>query len=122
MSARNKFNYAHWQVKWRSSGAIAGIRKSAGGGDFNQNYHPERRPDEVFVTNADDDTIFTLDDDGLSSYQHVGWKTKRRGDVSYDIHGKPLGERWPHSFPVFVKQSEIAAKDPKILERMLPTV
>ncbi len=83
---------------------------------FNRDCHPERQPDEVWVTNADDDYDFG---DG-SSWEHVGWKTKRRGEVAYDINGVPLGDRWHGSFPVFAKQSEIAQEDKEILQRMLP--
>lgn len=53
--------------------------------NFNAN-HPELRKGEVFITNADAD-----------SYRFVGWETKRAGEVSYDISGEPLGERWPFS-------------------------
>ena len=87
--------------------------------DFNKN-HPERLSDEVFITNADDEINFP---EGKSSFQVIGWKTKRRGNVAYDINGKPLGSRWPESFPVFVKQKEIRAEKDgdKILEGLLPS-
>lgn len=87
---------------------------------FNKN-HPERQKDEVWVTNADDGNDF--DDIGEpSSYSQVGWKTKRKGNVAYDIDGKPLGMRWPGSFPVFAKQEEIkkVTDGEDILKRMLP--
>lgn len=89
--------------------------------DFNRDSHPERMPDEVFITNADFDKMLLSDDeDTRSSWEAVGWKTKRRGIVAYDINGIPLGNRWPDSFPVFVKQDEIKKVDEKILNRLLP--
>lgn len=65
--------------------------------DFNKT-HPELRNGEVFITNASEE------DDGWDS---IGWKTKRKGEFSYDIHGKPLGYRWPDSFPVFALRKEL---------------
>lgn len=65
--------------------------------NFNVN-HPELRRGEVFVTNTDAD-----------HYRFVGWETKRAGEVSYDIYGEPLDERWPNSFPVFAQRSEVEA-------------
>ena len=41
--------------------------------DFNKN-HPERLDDEVFITNANDEFDF---EENRSSYDAVGWKTKR---------------------------------------------
>ena len=58
--------------------------------------HPELLTGEVFITNAN-----------ANEYDHVGWETKRPGIVSYDIYGKPLGERWPGSFPVFAQSREL---------------
>jgi hypothetical protein len=90
--------------------------------DFNKN-HPERKPDEVFITNASDqidDFPEIIGNDGRSSWDHIGWKTKRKGQIAYDIDGNPLGNRWPEAFPVFAKQSEINKEDPKITERLLP--
>lgn len=86
--------------------------------DFNKN-HPERLEDEVFITNADDDPGF---EQRRSSYDAVGWQTKRKGIVSYDINGKPLGQRWSGSFPVFAKIAEIEKSEngKEILERLLP--
>lgn len=86
--------------------------------NFNKN-HPERLDDEVFITNADNEINFPK---GKSSYQVIGWKTKRRGNVAYDINGKPLENRWPESFPVFVKQEEIRMEKDgdEILKRLLP--
>ncbi|MEK7635331.1 MAG: hypothetical protein AAB446_02810 [Patescibacteria group bacterium] len=97
-------------------------------GDFNRN-HPERQSDEVFITNADNvdqsDSMIGGPRDFLfitgSSWDNVGWKTKRKGKVAYDIEGKPLGNRWPGAFPVFAKQEEINKKDPEITKRLLPS-
>lgn len=86
--------------------------------DFNRN-HPELRPDEVFISNASDNSIECIDD-GRSSWDAIGWTSKRRGQVSYDIEGKSLGKSWPGSFPVFAKQSEIKAAGRGILKRLLP--
>lgn len=84
--------------------------------DFNKN-HPERLDDEVFITNADDEINFPK---GKSSYQAIGWRTKRRGNVPYDINGKPLKDG--RSFPVFVKQEEIRVEEDgeETLKRLLP--
>lgn len=86
--------------------------------DFNKN-HPERLDDEVFITNSDDEFDF---EENRSSYDAVGWKTKRRGEVAYDIYGKPLGQRWRGSFPVFAKIAEIEKSEngKEILKRLLP--
>ena len=83
--------------------------------DFNKN-HPERLGDEAFICNADNQINPGR---GKSSFQAIGWKTKRRGNVAYDINGKPLNDG---SFPVFVKQEEIRAEEggDKILEGLLP--
>jgi hypothetical protein len=87
--------------------------------DFNKN-HPERLDDEVFITNADDE--FDFSEENKSSYDHVGWKTKRRGNIAFDINGKPLGQRWSGSFPVFAKIAEIEKSEhgEEILKRLLP--
>lgn len=67
--------------------------------------HPECGDDEVFVGNADDNTIRTM-----------GWKTKRRGKIAYKKNGERITIEWRGAFPVFVQKSEIAEKDPKLLE------
>lgn len=69
--------------------------------------HPECGKDEVFVANADSDSL-----------PKIRWLTKRKGSTAYGTEGKPLGERWPGAFPVFAKKDEIRKKDPKILERL----
>ena len=75
--------------------------------DFNRD-HPERRPDEVFVTNA-------------VSTKWIGWQTKRCGRVAYGRNGQRLDGSWPDAFPVFVKQHEVREKEgERLLQRMLP--
>ena len=59
--------------------------------------HPEQEDGETFLTNS------TLED-----YPHVGWKTKRKGMIAYDINDVPI----KGLIPVFVQQSEIS-KDRK---------
>lgn len=81
-----------WRV-WRNSGSVR----------FDQNKHPEIREDEVWITNSDD-----------KDFPQIGWETKRRGVVSLDWLGRPLGQRWPGSFPVFAKRSELAKAGVKV--------
>ncbi|HTH93324.1 MAG TPA: hypothetical protein VL576_02520 [Candidatus Paceibacterota bacterium] len=90
--------------------------------DFNRDNHPEREDDEVFITNTSDEVDYIFSETGRSGYDAIGWNTKRKGVIAYDIHGVALGGRWPNSFPVFVKQNEIASSEDgkKILERLLP--
>ena len=45
---------------------------------FNKS-HPELRDGEVFIGNT-----------SLDHWECVGWKTKRMGDVAYNIYGEPL--------------------------------
>ena len=59
--------------------------------DFNK-HHPELKEGEVFVTNCADEEVFN----------HLVWKTKRRGLVVYGRDGK----REIGGFPVFAKKSE----------------
>ena len=86
--------------------------------DFNRNQHPERQPDEVFLTNTDDDSTFS--EDGRSEYEQIDWRTKRRGITSYDPKGKVIPNCHPGVFPVFVKQAEIKSRKPHILKDLLP--
>ncbi len=72
---------------------------------YSNKNHPELLPGEVFITNADN-----------GSFPQIGWETKRRGNVAYDISGQPLGNRWPGSFPVFAQKSEIGEKSPAALK------
>lgn len=68
---------------------------------FNKN-HPEKGDDEAFLTNVGDrdpEFRFFEEDD----YLHIGWKTKRKGSVAYDVNGKEVyGMK-----PVFVQRSEL---------------
>lgn len=84
--------------------------------DFNRD-HPERLDDEVYLGNFSDAPNEDLD--GKSGWESIGWETKRRGKIAYDIYGKLL-KGWDGYFPVFAKQSEIKAEDPKILRSLLP--
>ena len=58
--------------------------------------HPEKKEDEVFFSNADDDF-----------YRDINFKTKRYGLVAYNNKGKKYGTFNKGDFPVFVKKSEI---------------
>ena len=71
--------------------------------------HPEARPDEVFITNASDD-VWDFTDDPRSSWEVIGWKSKRRGTTAYDMSGRVI----PEMFPVFVRRDELenAGVDP----------
>jgi len=55
--------------------------------------HPEAREGEVFLGNFDDEGLF-----------HVGWHTKRKGSVAYDVTNKPVKYGL---FPVFVQRTEM---------------
>lgn len=68
-------------------------------------HHPETAKGEVFLTNISnsfsDAQLFDHDD--RSDWESIGWRTKRRGLVAYDIYGKPIsGMR-----PVFVQRDEL---------------
>ena len=68
---------------------------------FNKN-HPETSDGEVFLTNVGDhdrELRFFDEDD----YLHIGWKTKRKGSVAYDVNGKEVNGMKP----VFVQRSEL---------------
>ena len=72
--------------------------------------HPELREGEVFITNATDKRMHNplAPGDRRSSWESVGWKTKRRGKVAYDTDGKAITEdRWSGMFPVFAQRSEL---------------
>ena len=64
---------------------------------FNQQHHPELQENEVWITNAD-----------AKSFENIGWKTKRRGNVALNADGEPITFRqWPGVFPVFAQKSEL---------------
>jgi len=56
--------------------------------------HPEIQKREVFFTNTDS-----------KGFDHMTWKTKRKGCTAYDGNGKRTGEKnW---FPVFLDEREL---------------
>jgi hypothetical protein len=61
--------------------------------DFGKD-HPERKPDEVFLGNVDE-----------QGFRACGWKSKRLGNIAYSIKGSPLGQ----THPLFVLISEVNA-------------
>lgn len=68
---------------------------------FNKN-HPEKGDGEVFLTNVGDhDREFHFFDE--DDYQRIGWKTKRKGSIAYNVDGKPVNGMKP----VFVQRSEL---------------
>lgn len=74
-------------------------------GKFNKN-HPELGKGEVFLTNASDDSLLDRPErysGARSSWETVGWKTKRKGIVAYDVYGKSIDGM----FPVFVQREEL---------------
>ncbi len=72
---------------------------------FNKN-HPELKEGEVFLTNTESDEYefrFPRFDDFGHGFAAIGWKTKRKGSVAYDIYGKPVRGL----IPVFVQREEL---------------
>jgi hypothetical protein len=77
--------------------------------------HPEQRLGEVFLTNTSDVVmpVLTLLIDGhhnllsdvRSGWESIGWETKRRGKIAYDIYNIPIAGM----FPVFVQRRELIA-------------
>jgi hypothetical protein len=72
--------------------------------------HPELKKGEVFVTNISSEYHFDLktkefvpDENALMlNFNQIGWKTKRMGEVAYDVSGHKIsGMR-----PVFRKENE----------------
>lgn len=57
--------------------------------------HPEKKDDEVFITNASDE-----------GFRTIGWKSKRNGGKAYSPNGEPVCET-EKFFPVFIKKSEV---------------
>ena len=72
--------------------------------------HPEKRKDEVFYSNADDDY-----------YRQLNFTTKRYGHTAYNNEGKEYSnfDKREGSFPVFVKKSEILERSGKEALRKL---
>lgn len=56
--------------------------------------HPETKDGEMFLTNA------TKDD-----FQRIGWKSKRMGNIAYDVNGNSI-DPINALFPVFVQKQE----------------
>jgi len=65
-------------------------------GAFSGKKHPEELEGEVFLTNAD----------GNDMYNKIGWTTKRKGKMAYNIYGQLLSG----CFPIFVQRSELIQK------------
>lgn len=66
--------------------------------------HPEKKEDEIFVTNAT-----------LKTFAQMGWRSKRKGLVAYDGVGVMLNVgNW---FPIFVKKKELQSC-PSSLEKI----
>lgn len=81
--------------------------------------HPELQKGEVFLCN-----------ETAKDFRDIGWKTKRIGEVPYNIYGNIVEEDcdMPHSYPVFIQRSEVEqmikrrekeGKDTKVYEEML---
>ena len=71
--------------------------------------HPELQDGEVFLTNASDDhfprliLLHQTISYRHSSWESIGWRTKRKGVIAYDIYGKQINGM----FPVFVQKEEL---------------
>lgn len=61
--------------------------------------HPEQREDEVFLGN-----FFSSPFGGAlgDAWGRVGWKSKRRGLIAYDVDGNVV----PDAFPGFASRAE----------------
>ena len=70
--------------------------------------HPELQAGEMYLTNCYDRTPFDQDD----SYHEIGWKTKRRGKISYDNNGNIIADL----YPVFIQIEEYEAKYGKVIK------
>jgi hypothetical protein len=69
--------------------------------------HPELLVGEVFLTNIEDDEFLYFNSrmgvDSRSSWEKIGWRTKRRGMTAYDTDGNPINGM----LPVFVEREEL---------------
>lgn len=74
--------------------------------NFNRDHHPERKHNEVFVTNAST----------VGDWERVHWLTKRLGNVAYTKNG----ERNPEYRPVFAEKSEVQGISPEALQLIWP--
>ena len=57
--------------------------------------HPELEDGEMFLSNTNEE-----------GYQRIRWKTKRRGEVAYNIDGIIIDKQSINLFPVFVQKQE----------------
>lgn len=73
-------------------------------------YHPELREGEIFLGN------FSFYGRAQREWDSLRWKTKRKGEVAYDDHGRPLREATDRSeiYPVFAQESELVEAGVKI--------
>ena len=89
---------------------------------FNKN-HPELMEGEVFLTNISDIEVVLDMESGrynftggkvtqqdklngiLKNFEMIGWRTKRLGNIGYDIYGNI----YESGMPVFVQRSELEA-------------
>jgi hypothetical protein len=58
--------------------------------------HPERKDDEVYLTNSSDE-----------AFGEMCWQTGRKGNICHDAQGEPFSSK--SLFPIFVKKSELEA-------------
>jgi len=70
--------------------------------------HPETREGEMYITNCDRNLFFNPED----AYYNIGWKTKRKGIIAYDVHGNIVED----SYPVFIQIEEYKAKYGKVIK------
>ena len=64
--------------------------------------HPELRNGEMFITNCINiDDFFDND-----NYHSIQYKSKRRGEIAYTIHGEPM----ENAYPVFIQIKEYEDK------------
>lgn len=70
--------------------------------------HPETREGEIYLTNCCLDVFNNPDDE----YYKIGWKTKRKGKVAYDIYGNII----ENAYSVFIQIEEYEAKHGKAIE------
>lgn len=67
-------------------------------------HHPELKEGEVFLTNvSNDDMSRRIMNSRETDWEAIGWKTKRLGNIAYDIYNKII----VGMFPVFVQRSEL---------------
>lgn len=72
--------------------------------------HPETREGEMYLTNCYSGIFYDPNRD--DEYYSIGWKTKRKGKVSYDNNGNIIVDL----YPVFIQIEEYEAKHGKVIE------